>query len=58
MGGHWVAYEKPHYMGYQYILGRGEYPNFHHWMASTVYQILSDVLPSKSIKLMGFISRS
>uniref|UniRef100_A0A8C1XZM9 Gamma-crystallin M2-like n=1 Tax=Cyprinus carpio TaxID=7962 RepID=A0A8C1XZM9_CYPCA len=32
MGGHWVAYEKPYYMGYQYVLGRGEYPNFHHWM--------------------------
>ncbi len=32
MGGHWVGYEKPNYMGYQYILGRGEYPNFHHWM--------------------------
>lgn len=31
-GGHWVAYEKPHYMGYQYILGPGEYPDFHTWM--------------------------
>lgn len=32
MGGHWVGYEKPNYMGYQYVLGRGEYPHFHHWM--------------------------
>uniref|UniRef100_UPI0037E8858B crystallin, gamma MX, like 2 n=1 Tax=Semicossyphus pulcher TaxID=241346 RepID=UPI0037E8858B len=31
-GGHWVAYEKPHYMGYQYILGPGEYPDHHTWM--------------------------
>lgn len=31
-GGHWVAYEKPHYMGYQYILGPGEYPDYHTWM--------------------------
>lgn len=32
MGGYWVAYEKPNFMGYQYIMGRGEYPDFHHWM--------------------------
>ncbi|KAM4525518.1 crystallin, gamma MX, like 2 [Odontesthes bonariensis] len=31
-GGYWVAYEKPNYMGYQYILGPGEYPDYHHWM--------------------------
>lgn len=31
-GGHWVAYEKPYYMGYQYILGPGEYSNPHTWM--------------------------
>uniref|UniRef100_A0A674PCI0 Crystallin, gamma MX, like 2 n=2 Tax=Takifugu rubripes TaxID=31033 RepID=A0A674PCI0_TAKRU len=31
-GGHWVAYEKPFYMGYQYILGPGEYPDYHSWM--------------------------
>ncbi|KAL7373137.1 hypothetical protein ABVT39_028187 [Epinephelus coioides] len=31
-GGHWVAYEKPHYMGYQYIIGPGEYPDYHCWM--------------------------
>ena len=31
-GGHWVAYEKPYYMGYQYILGPGEYPDYHGWM--------------------------
>lgn len=31
-GGHWVAYEKPYYMGYQYILGPGEYSDYHTWM--------------------------
>ncbi|CAG5905716.1 unnamed protein product [Menidia menidia] len=31
-GGYWVTYEKPNYMGYQYILGPGEYPDYHHWM--------------------------
>lgn len=31
-GGHWVTYERPNYMGYQYILGPGEYPDYHHWM--------------------------
>ncbi|KAM4624569.1 gamma-crystallin M2-like [Polymixia lowei] len=31
-GGHWVNYEKPNYMGYQYIMGPGEYPDYHSWM--------------------------
>lgn len=31
-GGHCVLYEKPHYMGYQYILSPGEYPDYHWWM--------------------------
>ncbi|XP_041934246.1 crystallin, gamma MX, like 2 [Alosa sapidissima] len=32
MGGCWVAYEKPNFMGYQYMLNKGEYPEFSHWM--------------------------
>ncbi|XP_078407888.1 gamma-crystallin S-1-like [Cetorhinus maximus] len=28
----WVAYEKPNYMGYQYVLSRGEYPDYQRWM--------------------------
>ncbi|XP_078260764.1 gamma-crystallin S-1-like [Rhinoraja longicauda] len=28
----WVAYEKPNYMGYQYVLNRGEYPDYQRWM--------------------------
>ncbi|XP_020371498.2 gamma-crystallin S-1-like isoform X1 [Rhincodon typus] len=28
----WVLYEKPNYMGYQYVLTRGEYPDYQHWM--------------------------
>ncbi|XP_020371627.2 gamma-crystallin S-1 [Rhincodon typus] len=28
----WVLYEKPNYMGYQYVLTRGEYPDYQRWM--------------------------
>ncbi|XP_067843985.1 gamma-crystallin M2 isoform X2 [Heptranchias perlo] len=28
----WVVYEKPNYMGYQYVLSRGEYPDYQRWM--------------------------
>uniref|UniRef100_A0A4W3IUC3 Beta/gamma crystallin 'Greek key' domain-containing protein n=1 Tax=Callorhinchus milii TaxID=7868 RepID=A0A4W3IUC3_CALMI len=28
----WVLYEKPNYMGYQYVLTRGEYPEYQRWM--------------------------
>ncbi|XP_072900617.1 gamma-crystallin S-1-like [Hemitrygon akajei] len=28
----WVLYEKPNYMGYQYVLSRGEYPDYQRWM--------------------------
>uniref|UniRef100_A0A3B4WPP5 Crystallin, gamma S3 n=1 Tax=Seriola lalandi dorsalis TaxID=1841481 RepID=A0A3B4WPP5_SERLL len=30
-GGAWVIYERPQYMGYQYVLMRGEYPNYQTW---------------------------
>ncbi|CAJ1078978.1 gamma-crystallin M2-like [Xyrichtys novacula] len=30
--GCWVLYEKPNYMGYQYVLTRGEYPEYQCWM--------------------------
>ncbi|XP_063353997.1 crystallin, gamma S3 isoform X1 [Pelmatolapia mariae] len=30
--GSWVLYERPNYMGYQYILTRGEYPDYQSWM--------------------------
>ncbi|XP_069470055.1 gamma-crystallin-1-like [Ambystoma mexicanum] len=30
--GSWVLYERPNYMGYQYILKLGEYPDFQRWM--------------------------
>ncbi|XP_046710189.1 gamma-crystallin M2-like isoform X2 [Silurus meridionalis] len=29
--GCWMAYEKPNYSGYQYMLYKGEYPDHHHW---------------------------
>ncbi|XP_048390476.1 gamma-crystallin S-1-like [Stegostoma tigrinum] len=28
----WVLYEKPNYMGYQYVLTRGDYPDYQRWM--------------------------
>ncbi|KAM9710619.1 uncharacterized protein ACNS7B_024470 [Menidia menidia] len=31
-GGCWVLYEKPNYGGYQYVLTRGEYPEYQRWM--------------------------
>ncbi|KAL6484736.1 hypothetical protein MHYP_G00067810 [Metynnis hypsauchen] len=31
-GGWWVLYERPNYMGYQYILAPGEYPDYQRWM--------------------------
>ncbi|XP_022071177.1 gamma-crystallin B-like [Acanthochromis polyacanthus] len=30
--GAWVLYERPNYMGYQYILTRGDYPDYQRWM--------------------------
>lgn len=30
--GCWVLYEKPNYSGYQYVLTRGEYPDYQRWM--------------------------
>ncbi|KAJ8014092.1 hypothetical protein DPEC_G00036660 [Dallia pectoralis] len=29
--GCWVAYEKPNYSGYQYMLTKGKYPDHHRW---------------------------
>ncbi|XP_071370104.1 gamma-crystallin S-1-like [Centroberyx affinis] len=31
-GGFWVIYEKPNYMGYQYVLTPGEYPDYQRWL--------------------------
>ncbi|XP_043931894.1 gamma-crystallin M2-like isoform X2 [Protopterus annectens] len=30
--GCWMVYENPNYMGYQYFLKRGEYPDYQSWM--------------------------
>lgn len=32
-GGFWVVYERPNYIGFQYVLTPGEYPDYQHWMA-------------------------
>uniref|UniRef100_A0A3Q1FJ04 Crystallin gamma S n=1 Tax=Acanthochromis polyacanthus TaxID=80966 RepID=A0A3Q1FJ04_9TELE len=31
-GGTWVIYERPNYSGYQYVLTRGEYPDYQTWI--------------------------
>ncbi|XP_069020036.1 gamma-crystallin S-1-like [Embiotoca jacksoni] len=31
-GGFWVVYERPNYMGNQYVLCPGEYPDYQHWL--------------------------
>ncbi|XP_071391185.1 crystallin, gamma S4 [Centroberyx affinis] len=31
-GGWWVLYERPNYMGYQYIIGPGKYNDYQRWM--------------------------
>ncbi|XP_006084878.3 beta-crystallin S isoform X1 [Myotis lucifugus] len=30
--GTWAVYERPNFAGYMYILPRGEYPEYQHWM--------------------------
>lgn len=30
--GCWVLYERPNYSGFQYVLTRGEYPEYQRWM--------------------------
>lgn len=30
--GAWVLYERPNYLGYQYILTKGDYPDYQRWM--------------------------
>lgn len=32
LGGFWVVYEKPNYMGHQYVLSPGEYPDYQYWL--------------------------
>uniref|UniRef100_A0A3Q3KQ12 Beta/gamma crystallin 'Greek key' domain-containing protein n=1 Tax=Monopterus albus TaxID=43700 RepID=A0A3Q3KQ12_MONAL len=46
--GAWVVYERPNYTGYQYVLTRGEYPEYQCWMG------LNDRL--SSCKMIHFVS--
>ncbi|XP_050928923.1 LOW QUALITY PROTEIN: crystallin, gamma S2 [Lates calcarifer] len=46
--GAWVVHERPNYMGYQYVLTRGEYPEYQRWMG------LNDRL--SSCKMIHFTS--
>ena len=47
--GAWVVYERPNYMGSQYVLTRGEYPEYQRWMG------LNDRL--SSCKMIQFVSQ-
>ncbi|XP_051979555.1 gamma-crystallin S isoform X2 [Xyrauchen texanus] len=48
--GAWVVYERPNFMGYQYVLTRGEYPDYQRWMG------LNDRLCS--CKMIHFVTKS
>ncbi|XP_058475492.1 crystallin, gamma S2 isoform X1 [Solea solea] len=48
--GAWVVYERPNFMGYQYVLTRGEYPDYQRWMG------LNDRI--SSCKIIHFTSGS
>lgn len=48
-GGTWAVYERPNFAGYMYILPRGEYPEYQHWMG------LNDRLSScRAVHLVGW----
>ncbi|XP_033865051.2 gamma-crystallin M2-like [Acipenser ruthenus] len=47
-GGCWVLYERPNYMGYQYVLSRGEYPDYQRWMGYSDCVKSCRVFPSYS----------
>lgn len=34
-GGYWVIYERPNYMGYQYVLCPGEYCEYQCWLGNS-----------------------
>lgn len=46
--GTWVIYERPNYRGYQYVLTRGEYPDYQSWIG------LNDRVTS--CKMIHFVS--
>uniref|UniRef100_A0A8C4RQL9 Gamma-crystallin M2-like n=1 Tax=Erpetoichthys calabaricus TaxID=27687 RepID=A0A8C4RQL9_ERPCA len=53
--GYWVVYEKSNYMGYQYILNRGEYPDYQHWMGynDSIRSLLPGYTESKNLQFRG-----
>ncbi|XP_078260371.1 gamma-crystallin M2-like [Rhinoraja longicauda] len=57
--GCWVAYEKPNYMGYQYVLTKGEYPDYQRWMGfnDNIRSCRSYTLPSDSSYSMKIYER-
>ncbi|XP_055493599.1 gamma-crystallin M2-like [Leucoraja erinacea] len=57
--GCWVAYEKPNYMGYQYVLTKGEYPDYQRWMGfnDCIRSCRNYTLPSDSSYRMKIYER-
>lgn len=47
-----MAYEKPNFSGYQYMLHKGEYPDYHHWAGFNDRIHSCRIVPSVSIFLL------
>lgn len=45
-----MVYERPNYMGYQYVVKRGEYPEYQRWMG------VNDRI--SSCKMIHFVSQA
>ncbi|XP_061917442.1 gamma-crystallin B-like [Entelurus aequoreus] len=46
--GAWVLFERPNYLGYQYVLTKGEYPDYRQWMGYTDSVRSCHVIPNVS----------
>uniref|UniRef100_A0A3B4E191 Beta/gamma crystallin 'Greek key' domain-containing protein n=1 Tax=Pygocentrus nattereri TaxID=42514 RepID=A0A3B4E191_PYGNA len=55
--GCWVLYERPNYSGYQYVLTRGEYPDYQHWMGMNDSIASCRVIPKESSFEMQLFER-
>jgi hypothetical protein len=52
--GNWVLYERPNYLGTEYILTSGEYPDYQRWMGYNdsirSCRVIRNVSPIKKAK--------
>lgn len=54
--GCWMAYEKSNFSGYQYMLHKGEYPDYHHWAGFNDRIHSCRMVPSVSIFIIPTVS--